>query len=208
LTRIKICGMTNHADAECAASHGADAIGFIFAPSPRQVTPPAARAILAGVEPFVTGVGVFVNAELDAVRETLEATGCSVAQLHGDEDADFVRALAPYAAVKVFRVRDKLSMETVAPYQSARAILLDAYVPGVPGGTGERFDPRLARDLVQRGWRVIVAGGLTPDNVHDLVTTVRPYGVDVISGVEAAPGRKDHRKIQDFIAAVRAADAA
>jgi phosphoribosylanthranilate isomerase len=208
LTRIKICGMTSHADAECAASHGADAIGFIFAPSPRQVTPPAARAILAGVEPFVTGVGVFVNAELDAVRETLEATGCSVAQLHGDEDADFVRALAPYAAVKVFRVRDKLSMETVAPYQSARAILLDAYVPGVPGGTGERFDPRLARDLVQRGWRVIVAGGLTPDNVHDLVTTVRPYGVDVISGVEAAPGRKDHRKIQDFIAAVRAADAA
>lgn len=207
MTRIKICGMTNHADAECAASHGADAIGFIFASSPRQVDPRAARAILAEVGPFVTGVGVFVNAELAAVREALEVTGCSVAQLHGDEAPGFVRALAPYAAVKVLRVRDKLSVETVAPYHLARAILLDAYVPDVPGGTGERFDPRLAGELVRRGWRVIVAGGLTPDNVYDLVTTVGPYGVDVSSGVEAAPGRKDHRKIQDFIAAVHAADA-
>jgi phosphoribosylanthranilate isomerase len=206
LTRIKICGMTNHADAECAASHGADAIGFMFAPSPRRVTPPAARAILAEVGPFVIGVGVFVNAGLVAVRETLEATGCSVAQLHGDEGPDFVRGLAPYASVKVLRVRDKLSIETVVPYQSARAIQLDTYVPGIAGGTGERFDPRLAGELVQRGWRVIVAGGLTPDNVHDLVTTVRPYGVDVSTGVEAAPGCKDHHKIQDFIAAVRAAD--
>jgi phosphoribosylanthranilate isomerase len=206
VTRIKICGMTNHADAECAASHGADAIGFIFASSPRQVEPPAARAILAEVGPFVTGVGVFVNAELAAVREALSVSGCSVAQLHGDEDAGFVRALAPYAAVKVFRVRDALSIESVLPYQPARAIHLDTYLPGIPGGTGERFDWSTAGDLVQRGWRVIVAGGLTPDNVYDLVTTIRPYGVDVSTGVESAPGRKDHRKIQDFIAAVRAAD--
>ncbi len=198
--------MTNLDDAECAARCGADGLGFIFTPSPRQVEPATARAILAALGPFPVGVALFRNASLAMVRETLAATGCSVAQLHGEEDPAFARALAPHAVVKSFRVKDRLAPEQLAPYAGVRAFLLDTYVPGVPGGTGERFDIRIAADLVSHGYRIIVAGGLTPGNVYDVVTTVRPYGVDVCSGVESGPGRKDHHKVADFIAAVRAAD--
>jgi len=206
MTRIKICGITNSEDAACAAQCGADALGFNFADSPRRVEPAAARSIVAEVGPFITGVGVFVNGDPAYVCNTLATTGCTVAQLHGDEGPEKLAELAPFTAIKVFRVRDQISEQRLLPFRHARAILLDTYVPGVPGGSGQRFDHRVASDLVQRGWRVIVAGGLTPDSVCEVVQAVRPYGVDVCSGVEAAPGRKDHPKIRDFIAAVRAAD--
>lgn len=206
MTRIKICGITNAEDAECAARCGADALGFVFAESPRRVEPSRARAILAEVEPFITGVGVFVNSTLAEVRDTLATTGCTVAQLHGEEGAGLLDSLVPFAAMKVFHVRDQLDEQQLLPFRRARAILLDTFVPGRSGGTGQQFDHRLVADLIQRGWRIVIAGGLTPDNVYDVVRTVRPYGVDVSSGVEAAPGRKDHHMIEDFVAAVREAD--
>jgi phosphoribosylanthranilate isomerase len=206
MTRVKICGITNAEDAACAVESGADALGFVFAPSPREVSPSHARAVLAGVGPYVTGVGVFVNRPAEEVRATLAESGCGVAQLHGDEGPDYVGLLAPYAVVKVLRVRGPVGEEQLAPYRAARAILLDTYSTTAKGGTGQRFEVGFAADLVAKGWRLVIAGGLTPDNVAGVVREVRPFAVDVSSGVESAPGRKDHGKIRDFVAAVRAAD--
>lgn len=206
MTRIKICGITRTEDALQAAECGADAIGLNFAESPRRVSPERAGEIMSDVGPFVTGVGVFVDSSIEEVRRVLEASSCTVAQLHGSEPADFVPALSPYRVVKAIRVRGALDESLLRRYKDAAAILLDTYVPGQAGGTGERFDPAVAVRLVKEGWRVIVAGGLTPGNVGEVVAAVRPYGVDVSSGVEASPGQKDAQKVADFIAAVRAAD--
>jgi len=206
MTRVKICGITTREDAEAAVHSGADALGFMFAKSPRRIDPERVRGILAALGPYITAVGVFANAPPEEVRDLLESSGCSVAQLHGEEPADYVDLLSPYVVVKAFRVGGGFSEGILAPYREARAVLLDSYVEGLLGGTGQRFDPRVAADLVARGWRVIVSGGLTPANVAEVVRSVRPYGVDVSSGVESAPGRKDHAKIRDFLAAVRAAD--
>ncbi len=206
MTRIKICGITNEDDAERAAGCGADAIGFMFAESPRRVEPERARDILRGIGPYVTGVGVFVDSRVDEVKRVLDLTGCTVAQLHGSEPPEYIEALAPYSVVKALRVRGTLDESEVARYKDVRAILLDTYVEGRAGGTGERFDPGVAARLVQEGWRVIMAGGLTPENVAEVIDSVRPYGVDVSTGVESEPGRKDPEKVQRFVAAVRAAD--
>jgi len=206
MTRIKICGITNLEDAQLAAACGADAIGFVFADSPRRVAPEKAGEIMAQMEPFVTGVGVFVDAAVDEVRGALQVSGCMVAQLHGNEGEDYIQALSPYGVVKALRVGEKLDAGRADRYKKAGAILLDTYVPGQAGGTGRRFDLAVAGQMVRGGWRVIVAGGLTPENVGEVVASVRPYGVDVSSGVEAAPGRKDHDKVARFVAAVRAAE--
>jgi len=206
MTRIKICGITNLEDAQWAAECGADAIGFVFAESPRRIAPERAREILRQLEPFVTGVGVFVDLPADQVKSTLNITGCAVAQLHGSEPPEYLDQLAPYGAIKAIRVGAALDATYIGRYKEARAILLDTLVEGSTGGTGQRFDPKLAGALVQEGWRVIVAGGLTPENVADVVASARPYGVDVSTGVERAPGRKDPEKVARFIAAVRAAD--
>ena len=206
MTRIKICGITTARDAEWAAECGADAIGFNFAESPRRVEPQRVREISCALGPFVTRVGVFVDLPAAEVREVLETSGCTVAQLHGSESPDYLRSLSPYGVIKPLRVSDSVDEERLHAYADASALLLDTYVEGVAGGTGRRFDHALAAALVEKGWRVIVAGGLTPENVAQVVSSVRPYGVDVASGVEAAPGRKDREKVRDFIAAVRAAD--
>jgi phosphoribosylanthranilate isomerase len=206
MTRTKVCGITNLHDAAWAAECGADAIGFVFAESRRRIAPETARAIVREIGPFVTPVGVFVDSSAEEVRRTLDTTGCTVAQLQGSEPPEYIEALDPYGVVKAIRVGDSLDENEVRRYKGARAIQLDAYVQGVAGGTGCRFDPALAIPLVREGWRVIVAGGLSADNVREVVASVRPYGVDVSSGVESAPGRKDHGKVARFIAAVRAAD--
>jgi len=205
MTRVKICGITNREDAECAARCGADAIGFVFADSPRRVTPEQAREILQGLDPFVTAVGVFVNRPVAQVRQALEISGCSAAQLHGEEGEEDIAALAPFAVIKAVRVRGRLDGADLTRYKGANAILLDAYSPEREGGTGARSDPAVAAAVVREGWRVIVAGGLTPENVAAVVAMAAPYGVDVSTGVESAPGRKDHEKVARFIAAVRAA---
>jgi phosphoribosylanthranilate isomerase len=205
-TRVKICGITSIEDARVCVECGADAIGFMFAESPRRVTPEQAREIIRDCGPFMTTVGVFVNAPVEEARRILDMTGCGLAQLHGDESREYLEALSPARSIKAIRVRDQLGESGVSEYAAARAILLDTYVAGKPGGTGRQFDVGLAAELVGAGWRVIVAGGLTPENVGEVVTSARPYGVDVSSGVESAPGRKDPEKVARFMAAVRAAD--
>jgi phosphoribosylanthranilate isomerase len=215
MTRIKICGITNREDAEIAAACGVDAIGFVFAESPRRVTPEQAKEMLRGLDPFVVGVGVFVNSPAEEVRRILEFTGCEVAQLHGDEGPEYLEELAPYGVVKVVRVAGAggptqagslCQLSPAQRWKGARAILLDTLMDGKAGGTGERFDLRVAEAMVREGYRVIVAGGLTAENVAEVLRRVRPYGVDVSSGVEAAPGRKDQQKVKQFVEAVRMTD--
>jgi len=199
--RVKICGITNLDDALAAAEAGADALGFVFAPSPRQVTAEQAAAIIRELPPFITTVGLVVDQD---PRPILEACPVDVVQFHGAESPERVRALGR-RALKAFRVRETADLEPLAEYGSASAFLLDAYVPGVAGGTGHRFPWSLAVEAKRFGKPVIVAGGLTPDNVAHCVDTTNPAGVDVSTGVEAAPGKKDRAKLRDFIAAARAA---
>ncbi len=208
MTRVKVCGITNRDDADTCIRCGADAIGFVFAASPRRISPQEAREILQGCAPFVTSVGVFVDWPVKEVTRALEVSGCALAQLHGAESPEYVQALSPHRVIKAIRVGQDLDETLARSYKGVSAILLDTYVAGLAGGTGRRFDVRLAVRLVQEGWRVILAGGLTPQNVGEVVASVRPYGVDVSSGVESAPGRKDPEKVARFIAAVREADRA
>jgi phosphoribosylanthranilate isomerase len=201
--RVKICGITNSEDAQASVEAGADALGFVFCEtSPRQVTFEKAARIIAGLPPFIAKVAVFANAPEHAVRKAL-ACGIDTLQFHGDETPEFCRRFrAP--VLKAFRVRDRESLEPMLAYDH-EAWLLDSYVADKLGGTGERFNWDLARVAVERTSRVILAGGLTPANVADAVRQVRPYAVDVSSGVEAAPGRKDHDKVREFVAQAKRA---
>ncbi len=200
--RSKICGITRIEDALAAVEAGADAIGFVFyAKSPRAVTVQQARAIIAALPPFVTTVGLFVNASRCELREVLDAVPLDLLQFHGDESvADCEGWHRPY--IKALRVKagDDIAAACDA-YPSASGVLLDTYVEGVPGGTGEAFDWSLIPQGLSKP--LILAGGLTPENVADAVARVRPYAVDVSGGVEASKGIKDHAKIRAFINAVR-----
>jgi phosphoribosylanthranilate isomerase len=198
--RIKICGITNVEDALRACEYGADALGFVFASSPRQITPEIAAAILRELPPFVTTVGLVVDQDPLPI---LERCALDVIQFHGSESPEVV-ARAGRRAVKAFRLRGPEDLEALPQYESVAAYLLDAYVPGVAGGTGHQFPWRLALEAKRYGKPVIVAGGLTPDNVRLCIETTQPYGVDVSSGVEASPGRKDPEKLRTFLAAARA----
>ena len=204
-TRIKICGITRPQDAWAAAAAGADAVGFVFyRPSPRHVAPDAAAAIARALPPFVTTVGLFVDAPADAVRAALAAVPLGLLQFHGDEPPDFCGQFGrPF--IKAVRIRPETDLlQYAARYPDAAALLLDAFRPGVPGGTGEIFDWDLIPAALDA--RVVLSGGLTPGNAGAGIERVRPWAVDVSSGVEAAPGIKDEERIGQFAAAVRAAD--
>ena len=202
--RVKICGITSVADAQIAVKAGADAIGLVFyAPSPRAVSVAQAREIAASVGPFVTVVGLFVNAEVPFVHEVLDNVGLHVLQFHGDESREFCEQFQrPY--MKAIRMRPELNVEqAIDEYPSAAAILLDAYRPGVPGGTGETFDWQ--RVPTQASRPIVLAGGLTAENVA-LATQATQVngrdgvcGVDVSGGVESTPGKKDPQKVEQFI---------
>lgn len=197
MIRVKICGITHVEDALQACACGADALGLVFYPqSPRCVTPEQARAIIQALPPLVTVVGLFVNEEQQRIRQLAGDCGLDVIQLHGDEGADSCD-FAPRRSIKALRVKDAASLGGHEEFRSS-ALLLDAWVAGAYGGTGERFNWDLAADIARRR-PVILAGGLTPENVAAAVSTVRPYGVDVSSGVESAPGRKDPAKVAAFI---------
>lgn len=203
-TRVKICGITRVADAVAAVAAGADAIGVVFdRASARCITLERARAIADALPPFVALVGLFVDASPTEVRAALRAVPFTLLQFHGMEPPEQCsHAGRPY--IKALRMRADVDVHAeVARYRDARAVLLDSYVPGHAGGSGAAFDwSRVPRTL---DTPIILAGGLTPDNVGAAIVRVRPYAVDVSSGVETAPGIKDSQKIAAFIAAVRAA---
>jgi phosphoribosylanthranilate isomerase len=201
-TRIKICGITRLEDARIAVESGADAIGLVFyAPSPRNVAPEQARAIVAALPPFVTVVGLFVDPARDQVEAVLRCCSLGLLQFHGDEAPGFCGDFGlPY--IKAARVRaDADLVQYLSPYHAAQGWLLDAYHDQLYGGTGESFDWKLIPQDLARP--VILSGGLTPDNVGAAVRLVRPWAVDVSSGVEAAKGVKDAAKIAAFIAGVK-----
>jgi phosphoribosylanthranilate isomerase len=207
MTRIKVCGITNWEDALAAVELGADAIGFVFAPSPRRIEQTQARLIVERLPPFIGTAAIFVDEDVEAVKETMQATCCTVAQLHGSEPPRTLEALRPWRVVKAIRVRRSEDMQIMTQYPTASGFVLDTYVEGKPGGTGRTFDWSIVGPAQNYHRPIILAGGLTPENVAAALATVRPYGVDASSGVEASPGKKDHEKVARFIQIVRAFDA-
>ena len=206
--RVKICGITNLADARAAIAAGADALGFVFVPgTPRFIAPDLAGEIVRELPPFIARVGLFVDAETRTVAEVLVRSGMDTLQFHGEETPDLVRQFRRAVKVmKAFRVRGEETLMRLSAYADAvDAILLDAYVAGAHGGTGAQFDWKLAVQARDLGRPLVLAGGLTPANVAEAVRTVRPYGVDVSSGVESAPGRKDPAKLAEFVRAAKSA---
>jgi len=203
-TQVKICGLTSVADAQAAAAAGADLIGLMFyAGSPRHVSLAQAAEIARALPPFVLRVGVFVNPDEALVTRAIAECGLNLLQFHGDEPSAFCTQFG-LMSVKALRVRDAASLQTLAEFHTD-AFLLDAYSAAGRGGTGEQFNWDLAVTAQHWGKPIFLAGGLTPANVAAAVRQVRPFAVDVSSGVEAAPGKKDPAKMQAFIAAVRAA---
>lgn len=196
--RVKICGITRSEDLHAACSAGADALGFVFyAKSPRHLEIAQAAALVAQLPPFVQSVGLFVNAPAEFVRAVLASVPLDLLQFHGDETPVACRLYGrPY--LKAVRVRPETDLlKYASDFDDARALLLDAYVPGIPGGTGERFDWSLIPAGLPRP--IVLSGGLNPDNVAEAVRAVRPWAVDVSSGVEAAPGIKDAARVAAFI---------
>ena len=199
-TKIKICGIRRIEDGLAAADLGADAIGLVFyEKSPRAVSIDQAAAIVAALPPFITSVGLFVNATQEEVLAVLKKVPLSLLQFHGDETAAYCDSVGhPY--IKALRVRPDLDIRAaVSDYDSARGILLDTYQSGVPGGTGQTFDWSCVPEGLKKP--IILAGGLSPDNVAEAISAVSPYAIDVSGGVESAKGLKDHDKMAAFFAA-------
>ena len=201
---VKICGITNLADAQMAAEAGADLLGFMFYDqSKRFITHDNAADIIRNLPPWVVKVGVFVDPTAEGVMHAVTACGISMLQFHGEELPEFCTQFG-LMSIKAMPIRDDASIEALRAYHTD-AWLLDSYVPGQKGGTGETFNWDLAVKARKLGRPIFLAGGLNPGNIADAVTRVRPYGVDVSSGVESAPGKKDPKKVRDFISAAKAA---
>ena len=202
MTHVKICGVTSAEDAQLAAELGASAIGFVFwAQSPRYIEPIAARAIVAKLPPFITAVGVFVNQPVDLVLAIARLARLGAVQLHGDEPADEYATL-PVRVIKAMPLRNTDDREAARAVPSSATLLLDAHDPVRRGGTGRVIDWAIASS-VSRQRPVILSGGLSAGNVADAIATVNPYGIDVSSGVEMSPGRKDPAKLRALFAALR-----
>src|SRR5215210_1089312 len=203
--KIKICGITNANDAAQAVACGADALGFIlYRKSPRFIEPATVRQLVADLPPFVLSVGVFVNESAEVVRNLMDQCGLSLAQLHGDETAAYCEQLGR-PALKALRLKDRGSFLALAEFQgraNIRGFVIDAFSDQAYGGTGHTADWTLAEEAAKAA-PILLAGGLTPANVSQAIQSVRPYGGDVSSGVEAAPGRKDPAKVKAFIESAR-----
>lgn len=203
--KIKICGITSPGDADIAVRAGADALGFVmYRKSSRWVEPAVARSIIGRLPPFVLPVGVFVNEEVERVRALMDECGFVLAQLHGDESALYCQNLGR-PALKAIRLKDRGALVALNEFQgraNVRGVLIDAFSDRAYGGTGQTVDWTLAEEAA-RSISVILAGGLNPANVAGAIQMVRPYGVDVSSGVEQSPGKKDPDKVRAFIKAAR-----
>jgi len=208
--RVKICGLTNTEDVAVAVEAGADAVGFIFyRQSPRHVEPALVKQIVATLPPLVTPVGVFVNEDLATVRAIIDSCGLALAQLHGDETAAYCHDLGR-PVMKALRLKDRGNFLSLAEFQgraSVRGFVLDTFSENAYGGTGQISDWRLAAEAAKSA-TILLAGGLTSENVGEAIRTVQPYGVDVSSGVESIPGKKDHAKLRAFFEAVRVVSSA
>jgi phosphoribosylanthranilate isomerase len=201
MTRVKFCGFTHQDDVAQAVALGADALGFVFyGPSSRYVSPEHAQTLTRSVPAFVTRVGLFVNEEAETVQRIFEIARLNLIQYHGEESPEFCDAIGlPY--IKAFRVRKGMDLRIeMDHYPNASGFLLDAYVKGQPGGTGEGFDWEL---IPQSHAPIILAGGLTPDNAKDAIDQVAPWALDVSGGIETKPGRKDPDKMARFMNACR-----
>lgn len=204
MTRVKICGITNPEDALTAVQAGADALGFVFyAKSPRHIFPEEASRIINLLPPFVQAVGLFVNEEPAVINEIADLCRLDLVQLHGDEPSSCCQQIRR-RVLKAFRVRSLTCLDPMDAYRSC-GFLLDAYSPSFYGGTGTSFNWEIAQEAVRRHLRIVLAGGLTPDNVAEAIRQVRPWAVDVSSGVESGPGKKDHQKVREFIRAAKEA---
>jgi phosphoribosylanthranilate isomerase len=201
--RVKVCGLTDPEEARKIAGLGVDAIGLVFAKSPRQVDAHTARRIVDALPPFVQTVGVFVDEDPGRIRELIDYCGLDMVQLHGHEGPDACRVFAP-RVIKAIRLKSRADIQGLIPYQEVvRAFLLDTWSPHVRGGSGETFDWSLAveaKEMLSRP--VILAGGLRPENCAEAIGIVRPWGVDVSSGVERTPGMKDMKRVRWFIETV------
>lgn len=197
--RVKICGITNLADAFAAIEAGADALGFVFyKASPRSITPEKASEIIRKIPPLLSTVGVFVNENPVKIKKIINVTKIDVVQLHGEEPPDMCELISN-RIIKAFRVKSLESLDPLIHYKNkVSAFLLDTYTPNIFGGTGQIFNWDIAIDAKQFG-QIILAGGLTPDNITSAVKRVRPYAVDVSSGIESEKGKKDHKKMKLFI---------
>ncbi len=204
MTKVKICGLTTVKDALFAAEAGADALGFVFvSSSPRNLEPSQASKIIKELPPFVHTVGVFADSPLEEVKGIARAIGLDFIQLHGGESPDYCEQLG-LPVIKAIRVKGHESLKVLCNYR-VEAFLLDTYREDRLGGTGESFPWELALEAKKEG-KIILSGGLNPGNVGQAIHKVRPYGVDVSTGVEASPGQKDHEKVRRFIEEVRSAD--
>jgi len=204
--KVKICGITNWADARLTCEAGVDFLGFNFSrPSPRYIDPATARRIVSRLPKNVSAVGVFVNESEEAMVETARAVGLNYFQLHGDESPLLIsrlrRSLRSVKVIKAIRVRTNLRSSQLNRFRRASAILLDGFDVGRHGGTGKTFDWSLARRSHGRH-HIFLAGGLTPENVAEAIRTARPYAIDVCSGVESAPGKKDPAKLRALMRAI------
>ena len=190
MVRVKVCGITNPEDASMAVELGADALGFVFAPSPRQVTPESVRHIIGSLPPFVQTVGVFVDENLKTIGDIWEFCGLDMIQLHGDEPPEVCSIFMP-RTIKAFRLKDNMSLQSIKPYRGkVRAFLFDNYSEGKRGGTGQTFDWGLAVKGKRLGVPIILSGGITPSNMESAIYTVKPHYIDVSSGIEESPGKK------------------
>jgi phosphoribosylanthranilate isomerase len=202
MTQVKICGITNTDDARVAVEAGVDMIGLNFyPPSPRYVTPAQARAIVASLPASVSAVGVFVNEDVETVSRIVRDSGVQMVQLHGEETSEFCQQL-PWPVVKTFRFTAQVQPEMMRQYAVA-AYLIEGFHADLYGGGGALADWQRVATLHQYG-RIMLAGGLTPENVRDAIRVVHPYAVDVCSGVEASPGRKDWHRVRAFVQGAKA----
>ncbi len=195
--RVKICGITNTYDALAAVELGADALGFVFAKSPRQITIEKAREIIETLPPFISAVGVFVDENIAMINKICNSCRIHTVQLHGNEDPQFLNELKEYKIIKAFRIRDESDLKPMSDYKP-HAFLLDSYVKGIIGGTGITFNWAYAHQVKRYG-NIILSGGLTPENVKEAINIAKPFAVDVSSGVESSPGKKDKLLMKRFI---------
>lgn len=201
--KVKICGITNLEDARASVAAGCAALGFVFYKrSPRYIAPPKARRIIRHLAPGIIKVGVFVNATEKAIRRIAGLCGLDMLQLHGQEPPELCKRLSDYKVIKVFRVKDKIDLEEISKYR-AFAYLFDTFVKSKMGGTGRKFDWRLLEAIGRIKQPVFLSGGLNKRNVREAVRLAHPEWIDVSSSLEERPGKKSHKKLKSFMAALK-----